>query len=124
MTKRLEEIEARLAAATPGPWEWENGADSLWNQAGTIPVLSIEMDKYGSPDLQSRFEDRELIVHAPADLALLARLVREVVTTRCPDSCDCGCDGEPFEWRECAKPSPDSFLCLPCRIRRELEAAR
>lgn len=121
-TDRLTEIEARLKAATPGPWhlapmEGSHGLE-MWietEHGGGLPVAKV----CGSPI------DRELIVHAPADLALLAKLVREVAGADCEkcfgtglvDSGDCG------HSYLCHCTPPFSAPCdgIVCRIRRQLD---
>ncbi len=60
---RLAEIEGRLAAAAPGPWE---GAD--------YEVLATDID---IADCQT-LADADLIAHAPADLAALLAFAKEV----------------------------------------------
>jgi hypothetical protein len=63
----LDEIEKRLAAATPGPWE---GVD--------YEVLATEID---IADCQT-LADAELIAHAPTDLAALVAFARVVQAAR------------------------------------------
>jgi len=61
-TDRLQEIRARLDAATPGPWiiyeDEETGQLDPWDDEGMHPIL----------DSQS---NADLIAHAPADIAWL-----------------------------------------------------
>ncbi len=66
--KRVEEIRARLAAATRGPWSAPtDDADALYGEGGAAYVGS----------LCAREEDESLIANAPADIAyLLERLER------------------------------------------------
>lgn len=65
---RLEDIAARLEAATPGPWRVyganyiDAGPNTNLIANGSVPALG----------------DAELIAHAPADLAALLAVVREV----------------------------------------------
>lgn len=66
MPDRLQEIRARLDAATPGPWEvWENGT----------MVCAPDRDAPGAyHDIALAFSslgDQHLIAHAPADIAWL-----------------------------------------------------
>lgn len=66
MGSRLEEIAARLEAATPGPWRL--GASGIAAVAGReYLVHTIRSDS-----------DADLIVNAPADVAVLLAVVREV----------------------------------------------
>ena len=81
-TDRLTEIEARLAAATPGPWEARDGLyDGKYvvgpREAGDIAKGPIQLF---SPTFWTKRSARnaELIAAAPADLAALVAVVREV----------------------------------------------
>jgi hypothetical protein len=146
--KRLDEIDARIAAATPGPWRrwaWakpKGGWGKLFRGYLSFGA-SDERIEVVHPDTEEDHPSKEgnrcvaisgngptslanaaLIAHAPADIALLSRIVRMVADGKCPHSCDCGCDGELFDWRACAKPDSDDFLCWPCRVRRELGGGR
>jgi hypothetical protein len=62
----LEPIKARLAAATPGPWElgerWEDASRRIVSGAGLI---------IATPRSWEGHYDAELISHAPSDLAAL-----------------------------------------------------
>lgn len=60
---RLADIEARLAVATPGPWEVVD-----------YEVMATDID---IADCQT-LADAELIAHAPADLAALVAFARRV----------------------------------------------
>jgi hypothetical protein len=88
---RLDEIQARLDAATPGPW-------GHWPEAGTIEIIGT--DEPGSSEPRSPFvliasevrpakgwgeeiyagpePDADLIAHAPTDLATLIEFARRV----------------------------------------------
>lgn len=85
---RLDEIEARLAAATPGPWfdgmgTHGNPADgpefcevrtkSTDERTRGITIAELPLDKGAA-------QDAELIAHAPADLAALLAVVKAVRT--------------------------------------------
>jgi hypothetical protein len=65
-TDRLQEIRARLDAATPGPWiiheDEETGQLDPWDDDGMHPIL----------DSQS---NADLIAHAPDDIAWLLQEV-------------------------------------------------
>jgi hypothetical protein len=78
---RLDEIEARIAGATPGVWKlW--GMAVMADQDGTgnvdtaVDVATTHMRVDGKP----RTFDAQLIAHAPADLAALVAVVRHVGT--------------------------------------------
>jgi hypothetical protein len=60
----LEPIRARLAAATPGPWEAEHRGFEVYE------THTAHGDLVAEASLQ--ISDAELIAHAPADLAALA----------------------------------------------------
>lgn len=72
MSDRLSEIEARLAAATPGPWEeghrWvfadPTDPDEEANPIGIAHRVALN--------------DVGLIAHAPADLSALVEFARQV----------------------------------------------
>lgn len=63
MSNRLQEIRARLDAATPGPWE-EGGFDRPWS----VTAGRFVLDERSSATRQA---DADLIAHAPADIAWL-----------------------------------------------------
>ena len=64
MPDRLQEIRARLDAATPGPWE---------------VVCNTTSDVVGV--LDGDYDDADLIAHAPADIAWLLEEVDNLNTT-------------------------------------------
>lgn len=108
MTK-LDEIEARLKAAMPNP-------NAVVTTSGDVTVYWLyqgePIDQKVIPQAEMR-ANVELITRAPADLALLLRLVRMVA------------DGDPCDavlflgfGQRCSRIDP---CCLPCRIRKELE---
>lgn len=79
---RIEEIRARLSAATPGPWRTQRADEEsgeidweVMSGAKGTPVARVsEADDYGLPTTRG---DAALIAAAPADLAyLLAELER------------------------------------------------
>ena len=74
MPDRLQEIRARLDAATPGPWENEFGvvADANGNRH-YIP------NEYGDWDNPA---DPDFIAHAPADIAWLLDEVERLRNTK------------------------------------------
>ena len=94
---RLDEIKARLAAATPGPWAWSrtpaatNDYDHgiLWS-ASNREVIEVVAPADG-PEIETTKADAALIANAPADLALLVEAVErllpcvDVYSGRVPD---------------------------------------
>ena len=74
----LQEIEARLEAATPGPWDFETipetGESRVVVRSNTgDPMLDVSVAPHGV-----RAEDAEFIAHAPEDMrALIAALERQ-----------------------------------------------
>lgn len=64
--KRLAEIKARLAAATPGPWEFDADDSELY---------SINDEHGGCITYDLRSNDADFIIHAPEDIALLLEVV-------------------------------------------------
>ena len=92
MTDRLKEIQARLDAATPGPWEWAGASgdcvfvgdhcqtDHGWKHA---PCFDVEPSVVGSwgydaDGVTMTIPDATLIAAAPADLRYLLERVREL----------------------------------------------
>jgi hypothetical protein len=85
---RLEEIRARLAAATPGPWTaiqktWRSRTSGhTWSAYGIEQSQEVYGDdawaiSYATDTGQIAQKDADLIAHAPADLAyLLAEVER------------------------------------------------
>ncbi len=57
----LEQIKARLAAATPGPWEWDDADEPRW-------LMTSDEDIVGDCDVRGD-GNAALIANAPADLA-------------------------------------------------------
>lgn len=114
--KKLDEIEARLKAATPGPWDYVL-AHRVFVQQETGEVVTAAEE-----DVPPCVADAALIAHAPADLALLARLVRSVAE----QACEGASEGLPDEVWSCethlAACDPATW-CTSCRIRRELSEA-
>lgn len=86
MTARNDEIRARLAAATPGPWGPGVPCDSIVSQ--NPEVLAIYQDPadharyYGGACIAEsmRESDRDLVMNAPADIAHLLALVEAAAT--------------------------------------------
>jgi hypothetical protein len=83
MSERLDEIKARLAAATPGPWRW---SDTPIGEGATLRSPSVEDETVeswerahiiddgsagGEYSSMLKAPDADLIAHAPADLAFL-----------------------------------------------------
>lgn len=73
MSDRLQEIRARLDAATPGPWEWREwscGDEAITGPDNTGFVVNV--------DETTPHADADLIAHAPADIAWLLEKVEEL----------------------------------------------
>lgn len=68
--KRLDEIEERVKAATPGPWDYVL-AHRVFVQQETGEVVTAAEE-----DVPPCVADAALIAHAPADLALLLKATR------------------------------------------------
>ena len=66
MSDRLKEIRARLDAATPGPWQ---------------PVYINGRESPGVRRVVPESAERDLIAHAPADIAWLLEEVDNLNTT-------------------------------------------
>ena len=85
---RLDEIKARIAAATPGPWAWSrtpaatNDYDHgiLWS-ASNREVIEVVAPADG-PEIETTKADAALIANAPADLELLVEAVERLTTER------------------------------------------
>lgn len=107
---KLEEIEARLKAATPG--EWKSVDRPGWHDVAVYSSALDECDLWVAEDLTRA--NAALIAHSPADLALLARLVRSVAESECSRGCIDECE------EAIAKGLRQAPLCHRCRIRREL----
>lgn len=82
---RLAEIEARLAAATPGPWGVDHDDEGVFNDTCVVQgnygwVASGPDSRYPAydEDTEQGRADAELIAHAPADLAALVEFARRV----------------------------------------------
>ena len=74
----LQAIEARLAAATPGPWDFdtipETGESRVVVRSNTgDSMLDVSVATHGV-----RAEDSEFIAHAPEDIRALLDAVKEV----------------------------------------------
>ena len=67
MTDRLQEIRARLDAATPGPWNFGRIAGD-WGSVHTHGRTNVVIN---SEDDGGYAADQDLIAHAPADIAWL-----------------------------------------------------
>lgn len=106
----LAPIEARLAAATPGPWEWDASilGDLQTLRAGLAMVLDADGDYCGSAWVDISEPDAELIANAPTDLAALieeVKRLRAVVRSH-------------FDWTEITTVSgPFEALCCECSWR-------
>lgn len=123
---RTEEIRARLAAATPGPWEVEGqgpgpnsrhmGCGEVWTSNPDLFGGSIAMpagDCYPRSGY-SPGDDMTLIAHAPDDLAYLlgriadqdctiARQVSTIASWEETYPCDGGCSPESGPEEDCSR---------------------
>lgn len=77
---RLEEIEARLRAATPGPWELDEPTRKRWGVTAHNIVNSEGREVVHADDyyLDGSEENLALICHAPSDIAFLSEALREM----------------------------------------------
>ena len=90
MSDELREaaIRARLAAASPGPWKWEEPSEDNWPQSDQSLMSSV-LDEEGFADsvlsgwgydasgIDGSVEDRAFIAHAREDIPyLLAEVQR------------------------------------------------
>jgi hypothetical protein len=72
---RLDEIDARLAAATPGPWQEFCESGDWWVEQSDGEYTGTGRIVGGSP-LGWAQADLDLAISAPADLAALLRVAR------------------------------------------------
>lgn len=73
----LEEIEARLKAATPGPWKADTSNDGSSVTAATACYTVCDCADWVHPT-EGEVSDARLIAHAPTDLAALVAEVRRL----------------------------------------------
>ena len=106
----LQAIEARLAAATPGPWKTQDFVDAPPEDAGSAVVKrgngglvayalrsgAVKHEWYDKPQCDA---DAEFIAHAPEDIRALIDVVKAVIdaVARHPDVMECSeySDDEP-----------------------------
>lgn len=69
---RLDAIAARLEAATPGPWQ------AVTDNDGRTKEHAVWSERFLIAECIQTKPDADLIAHAPADLAVLLAVVREV----------------------------------------------
>ena len=98
MSSRLDEIKARAAAATGGPWKWDNRRiPTLNGMAGSRDVYRyetevIEADHNGECGCRSACQldltvgpaDAEFIAHARTDVPVLVAAVEAVLKLHKP----------------------------------------
>ena len=85
MSDRIEEIKARLDAATPGPWPDDYVYDTIRHIARNCEFESVTDPDFG----WDRYSDSPLIAHAPDDIAyLLTELERLSAPRECPSDLD------------------------------------
>jgi hypothetical protein len=102
---RVEEIRARLAAATPGPWgPGTKQSDTVVSLNPGVPVSKDEANWYGAPFIgESMHEvDRELIANCPGDLAYLLDLL--------------GAVSPGGAYACCGEPRTASDVCASCAV--------
>jgi hypothetical protein len=92
MTKRLEEIEARLSAATPGPWERSDDGfiyRGLFCSGNHIAQTWSKLET----DYSNAENNADLIANAPTDLRYLldfAKAAREALEKIEDEACSAG----------------------------------
>lgn len=81
----ISAVKARLAAATPGPWEAPNSYKRPLIMSGSTAVISHDCGTLGveSPGWPVTDSDAALIASAPSDLALAVRLIEAVENAVC-----------------------------------------
>lgn len=70
----IEEITARLNAATPGPWDFDLNHTIARYEQGEWEESIVQMPWKIQPQDE---RNAEFIIHAPSDIAALLELVRE-----------------------------------------------
>ena len=78
----VEEIEARLGAATPGPWEAHEGLDYVKIISTSMDIDVAEWSTYGAEAQPFVNPDADLIAHAPTDIRFLIDRLRAEVAGR------------------------------------------
>lgn len=83
----LDAIKARLAAATPGPWEWSvrpkrHMLIHRFSERGHLTVLETEGDSEYAEYPCANEADRAFIEHAPSDIAALIAEVERLRAER------------------------------------------
>lgn len=81
--KKLDEIEARLKAATPGPWGHDDGHVLVKGDCGFQSTPSqyhweCPEDGYNIPEPMDADNDCEFIANAPTDIAYLIARVKKL----------------------------------------------
>lgn len=101
----LEEIEARLAAATPGPWAW---ASAPAEGSSETPAEYLANALTGAGPHASF--DAEFIAHAPEDIrALLAEVKRLQAQIDAVKALHCQDAVQPRYCAECSDFGTDQF---------------
>lgn len=118
--KRLDEIGARLKAATPGPWHTSGIYDPSNRERAGMDVYGPTpagaqsgecITRRGKLMLGLRIPNAELVANTPADLGYLLRLVRMVADAPCrTGGMKCVQAGESV-----------TDYCWPCWIRYQIE---
>jgi hypothetical protein len=78
--EKVQEVEARLAAATAGPWDirssgWDGPFDDTIYSLGARDIVIHGQDEQGGPSWATT-ADAQLIANAPTDLRELIDLAR------------------------------------------------
>jgi len=86
--KWLKEIEARLKAATPGPWVYDSYSRIFAEHGNVAKVPTVA----GDTATKQGAEDAEFIAHSPADVARLIEALR-IATEALSSYADYGMSG-------------------------------
>lgn len=149
LTDRLDEIEARAEAATPGPWEWHPYMSSGATLAKpNHPGHEVNILKT-TDDWPPVADDAEFIAHARTDVPALVAALRAVLDLHqpgsysatkgeltahpvCPTCHDkagvhpCGCWREVDEEHDClgcSRPDKGAYTQWPCLAVRAIADA-
>lgn len=76
LEKYLNEVEARCAAATKGPWSYEHNRVS---KSVEINEIFFDHDLVNDSWIDSALDDAKFIAHARQDVEVLLKLVNELL---------------------------------------------
>jgi hypothetical protein len=102
---RVEEIRARLAAATPGPWSsGTKQSDTVVSLNPDVPVSTDEANWYGGAFIgeSMRSADQDLVANCPGDLDYLLDLL--------------GALSPGGAYACCGEPRTASDVCASCAV--------